>query len=312
MSDIPVLVIGFNRPQFMQNLLDNLKDNGIKKLYVALDGPRNDNDIVHCRKTYEIVQSQNENFEIYILSRTYNLGCCLGVISALDWFFSVNDFGVIIEDDCLPDPEFYEIVSTKIKDWAGKSSTNLELLTAHNPFEFNFENKVTRSVLIHGWATDSNVWRKVRKDFFKLTLPSWKNSTNERRPISSAFYWWANSTRAKLGLIDTWDGIFADNSWRQGVSTIMPDRNLVRNLGYGPSGTHTKNITDSNLVKLPLKLLQNYPLDYLLDRYYFKIKKNHIVKSVLRVVLDIIKFPKAQLHEKRLIQDISDRLIELP
>jgi hypothetical protein len=106
--------------------------------------------------------------------------------------------------------------------------------------------------------------------------------------------------------------MFADNSWRQGVSTVMPHRNLVRNLGYGPSGTHTKNIADSNLVKIPLELLQNYPLDYLLDRYYFKIKKSHVVKSVLRVVLDLIKFPKAPMHEKRLIQDISDRLIELP
>jgi len=312
MRDIPVLVIGFNRPQLMQNLLDNIKVNGFKKLYVALDGPRNENDIVDCRKTYEIVQSQKENFDISLLSRTYNLGCCLGVISALDWFYGLNDFGIIIEDDCLPDPEFYEAVSTKIKDWTDSSSKNLELLTAHNPFEFNFQNKITRSVLIHGWATQSNVWRKIRKDFFKLALPSWKNSAGERRPISSAFYWWANSTRAKLGLVDTWDGIFADNSWRQGVSTVVPHRNLVRNLGYGPSGTHTKNIADSNLVKLPLKLLQNYPLNYLLDRYYFKIKTIHIVKSVLRIVLDLIMFPKVPKYEKRLIQDISNRLIELP
>ena len=181
----------------MQNLLDNLKENGFKKLYVALDGPRNENDIVDCRKTYEIVQSQKEYLDISLLSRTYNLGCCLGVISAIDWFFNLNDFGAIIEDDCLPDPEFYETVSTKIKDWAGASSTNLELLTAHNPFEFSFQNRVTRSVLIHGWATHSNVWRKIRKDYFKLTLPSWKNSANERRPVPSAFYWWANSTRAK-------------------------------------------------------------------------------------------------------------------
>lgn len=312
MKDIPVLVIGFNRPELMANLLENLKKNGFIKLYVALDGPRNETDITDCQKTYKIVCSHKENFELSLLSRTYNLGCCLGVISAIDWFFSMNDVGIIIEDDCLPDSEFYEIIANNVEESIDANGKNLEILTAHNPFEFDFNDRVVRSALIHGWATYSFVWNRIRKDFFKLTFPCWKNTANKRRPISSAFYWWANSTRAKLGVIDTWDGIFADNAWRLGVNTIVPYRNLVNNLGFGPSATHTKNVAGSNLVKLPVQTLQSYPLDYLLDRYYFEIKSNHIVKSLLRVVLDLIKLPTSPKYEKRLIQDLSDRCIELP
>ena len=312
MRDIPVLVIGFNRPQLMENLLENLKVNGFKKLYVALDGPRNETDIADCRETYEIVQSQKKFFELSLLSRTYNLGCCLGVISAIDWFFGINEVGIIIEDDCLPDSEFYKIIANNIEESVDAHSKNLEIFTAHNPFEFDFDDRITRSALIHGWATHSFVWTRIRKGFFKLTLPCWKNTANERRPISSAFYWWANSTRAKLGIVDTWDGIFADNAWRHGVNTVIPHRNLVKNLGFGPSATHTKNVVDSNLVKLPLHILQNYPLNYLLDKYYFQIKSHHIVKALARIVLDLIKLPTLQKYEKRLIQDTLDRSIELP
>lgn len=312
MKDIPVLIIGFNRPQLMESLLENLKKNGVKNLYVSLDGPRNELDIADCRKTYEAVRSQQKYFELSLVSRKYNLGCCLGVISAVDWFFSFNDVGIIIEDDCLLDSEFFKIISTNIEESVDAYSKNLKILSAHNPFEFDFDDRVTKSALIHGWATNSLAWERIRKDFFKLTLPCWKNTVNKKRSISAAFYWWANSTRAKLGIVDTWDGIFAENAWRQGINTVIPHRNLVNNLGFGPSATHTKNVADSNLVKLPLHVLQNNTLDYLLDRYYFKIKSTHIVKALVRVVLDLLKIPALPKFEKRLIQDTSDRFIELP
>ena len=46
MKKVPVLVIGFNRPDLLTKLLIRLKELGISDLYVSLDGYRNSKDLL--------------------------------------------------------------------------------------------------------------------------------------------------------------------------------------------------------------------------------------------------------------------------
>lgn len=312
MINTPVLVIGFNRPLLIEKLLIDLKKIGVVNLYVSLDGPRNRDDLSNCAKTYETVKKFKDFFNLNLIQRNENLGCCLGMISAIDWFFAFNEFGVIIEDDCFIDHEFFELIDDEKFEGVFSLNQKMRIFTAHNPFDFKFTNNTSRSTLIHGWATYAEAWNVVRKDYFKINLPSWTNSKKLKRPLSVALYWWANSTRAKLGLVDTWDGIFADNCWRHGIYTILPRRNLVTNLGFGPSATHTKNPEQKNTVSVPKLLLQSQSLDYLLDRYYFQISKRHFFKSVMRVAVDLIRLRKKPRFEQTLRQDASKRTLDFP
>lgn len=309
MLQVPVLVIGFNRPALMDKLLKHLKKIGVTRVYVSLDGPPSDLNTTDCSKTYEIVKSHRNNFNLTVLTRNYNLGCCLGVVAAVDWFFSAVDFGAIIEDDCFVDADFFQIIS----NYASKNQElkkNLGIFTAHNPFNFRFSDSISYTPLIHGWATDSNSWVKIRKNFFRLKLPSVTNDLKVRRTTAAAFYWWANSTRARLGFVDTWDGMFADNSWRAGVKTLIPYKNLVNNLGYGPGATHTTDPGQSHNLDLPLSILESHTVDYLIDKFYFKIQKKHILSSLIRVLLDLAKFPNKPNFESLLQRDLSERVIE--
>ena len=310
MLQVPVLVIGFNRPALVDNLLKHLKKIGVSRVYVSLDGPLSSLNRTDCDKTYEVVKSHRDNFDLTVLTRKYNLGCCLGVIAAIDWFFSVVDFGAIIEDDCFVDPDFFQIIADYASSNNQEPRENLRIFTAHNPFNFRFSECVSHTPLIHGWATGSNSWVKIRKNFFKLKLPSRTNNQKVRRTLAAALYWWANSTRARLGIIDTWDGMFADNSWRAGVKTVIPCKNLVDNLGFGPAATHTKDPSQSHKLDLPLSILESHTVDYLIDKFYFKIQKKHILTSLIRVFLDLAKFPSQPNFESMLQRDLSERVIE--
>ena len=93
---LPVLIVGFNRPDLLQNLLVKLYGLNVNTIYISLDGPRNEADFENCNDCLKVAQSFSTKFNIQIISRSYNLGCNLGVVSALDWFFSQVEFGVVI------------------------------------------------------------------------------------------------------------------------------------------------------------------------------------------------------------------------
>ena len=59
-------------------------------------------------------------------------------------------------------------------------------------------------------------------------------------PISVESKFWTQIYNAlKAGAIDTWDFQMFFSSWRTRGNHVMPGRNLVSNIGYGPTATHT-------------------------------------------------------------------------
>lgn len=78
---------------------------------MAADGPRADHrggegEKVRAVRNY-ILSSIDWNCEVKTLFRDENLGCKRAVSSAIDWFFSHVEEGIILEDDCVPDQSFF-------------------------------------------------------------------------------------------------------------------------------------------------------------------------------------------------------------
>ena len=307
MNNIPVLVIGFNRPQLLSRVLSRLQSLDIKDIYVSLDGPRNLDDNDNCQQCINIVKSFHDVFNLKLIYRSYNLGCTLGVVSALDWFFENVDFGAIIEDDCYPDENLFQFFKEFKINKSRFDSKNIKMVTAHNPFSNSFRDTTSNAILIHGWATWSENWYLIRRNFFKLNFPNMRNIIGEKRTFVESVYWWANSTRARLGIIDTWDGILNDRVWRLGYKTLVPAKNMIENLGFGEHATHTRDPKGSNLVQLPTIDLVDISTDQLLSKYYFKISNRHLITSFIRILLDAIRFEKKNF-EKLLELDNTQRV----
>ncbi len=295
-SDIetPVLVIGFNRPDKIANLLERLHDLGVKNLFVSLDGPRNSEESLICEETLLQVKAFQSQFNLSIVWRDYNLGCNLGVISALDWFFHQNSCGIILEDDCFPEDSMLKILEEKLA-LIGSAQNSIGMITAHNPFTTWASDVSSRYALIQGWASTSEVWFQVRRDYFKLTFPLLSARKRLKRSLAESIYWWANSNRARLGGVDTWDGIFADRMWRLGYQTLVPERNLIFNFGFDERATHTKNPEGSIHVFIEEK--DKIDFDELMKSIYFKIRPKHIFTAPLKVLVDAVKFKRRNFEE---------------
>jgi hypothetical protein len=307
MERIPVLLIGFNRPEHIRTAMLKLIELGVKNLYISLDGPRGPSDKANCINTFKQVEKLKDNFNSKVVYRQSNLGCCLAVVAALDWFYSQVDFGVILEDDCIPEKgvfEFFQDFQSKSRVYDG---LRILIASAHNPLGSLPENLPTKHVFIHGWATAARTWQTIRKDFFAIALPSKKNRLGGERSSAEAVYWWANATRARLGKVDTWDGIFYDRVWKLGIKTLLPRDNLIKNIGYGNNSTHT--VTERALsLKIPNNMLLTGNIDQYLKKHYFGIRYYHLFKPFFRVFLDLIQVRKKIDFELKLTHDRIERI----
>ena len=99
-----VLIIAFIRKKNVIQLLECCARNGVTKVYLAVDGPRNNeeikiqNSLIAEAKAFSL----SRKIDLKLWHRSDNLGVAVGVISAIDWFFKYENKGVILEDDLEP------------------------------------------------------------------------------------------------------------------------------------------------------------------------------------------------------------------
>ena len=115
--EVPVLLLTFNRPDLVEKqlvLLSQIKPN---YLFVFSDGPRqgSNSDFEKVSSCREILNNINWECKIFKKFENKNLGCGKGVSSAISWFFSNIEEGIIIEDDCLLAESFFEFAKKHVR-----------------------------------------------------------------------------------------------------------------------------------------------------------------------------------------------------
>ena len=104
-----VLFLVFNRPDTTTQCVEKIRKAKPPRLYIAGDGPREGftDDKEKVAKVHEIVSKIDWPCEVKKLFRTKNLGCKKSVSEAITWFFEYEEQGIILEDDCLPNLNFF-------------------------------------------------------------------------------------------------------------------------------------------------------------------------------------------------------------
>ena len=249
--EVPILILGYNRPDLMAGLLDHLREIRPLNVYVALDGPRyqKPGDFEKCSATRNIVASQIDwPCHVEFKASPVNLGCKLGVSSGISWFFSRVEEGIIMEDDCRPTPEFYTFCAAMLAKYRNTAQVmmiggaNFQLGKVRGDASYYFS-KFTH---IWGWATWRRSWALydlnmsgldtfLESEDFAQICPH-EDERNFWRPIFTA---------VRDGKIDTWDYQLTYSAWKANRLSIIPNVNLVTNVGFRSDGTHVTDPTSA-------------------------------------------------------------------
>jgi hypothetical protein len=242
----PVLVMTFNRPDTTAAVMAEIAKAKPPKIFLFSDGARPDrpDEAELVAETRRVMgQAVTWGAEVYTRYNETNQGLFAGVSGAIDWFFSEVPEGIILEDDCVPHPDFFpycdELLERYREDervWCVSGDNSLELpITGEASYGF------IRDPLIWGWATWARAWQHFDRDF---------NYWREVRgtPREKQLYPDRVERRYRRGVFDRYGkGIDAwAFKWKMTVHyhdglAIVPRVNLVSNIGWNrPDATHTK------------------------------------------------------------------------
>ena len=294
----PVLFLVFNRLDTTKQVFAAIRKAKPPRLYIAADGARSgkcdEREKVQAVREY-ITSNSDWNCEVKTLFRDENLGCKIAVSSAITWFFENEEMGIILEDDCVPSQSFFWFCQELLKKYKGDirvgqiSGNNFQkgIKRGNADYYFSMYNH------IWGWASWANRWKN-----YDVSLNSIDNSAfienifSDKKTIR---YWKQTFEAMKQQKINTWDYQWTFTIWKNKQLTILPNINLIENIGFGLDATHTTGESklanlkayEIALVNHPDRIEQNSEADDFTSKLMFN--KKSIVDRIINKIKMFMK-----------------------
>lgn len=299
--EIPVLFTVFNRPDCTQRVFEAIRKAAPLRLFISCDGPRpnHPHDAALVSQVREIVSHVDWECKVATRFLNENLGCRKAMSSAISWFFSEVEEGIILEDDCLPDLSFFPYCRELLERYRDDerimniSGVNSLVSSAKINDSYYFSGYAH----IWGWASWRRAWQKYSPDmpdyldFIKsgAIADCFPNSAEQKR--------WKeilDKVFNKEPGFDTWDAQWSYTLFINNALSITPRNNLIENIGCTPGALHTVGNPFANMpafqAEFPLQhpkfIVKNLQLDRLTFKYDYA---NPLIRRILRKIARMLK-----------------------
>jgi hypothetical protein len=245
-TQTPVAFLIFNRPGCTAQVFAAIRAARPPVLLVVADGPRPDRlgEAERCAATRRIVD-EGVDWPCTV-QRNYseaNLGCRRRVSSGITWVFEQVEEAIILEDDCLPDPTFFPFCEQMLVRYREEERVWMISGCNFQPSGIRLESSYYFSHCIHiwGWAT----WRRAWQVHYDVAMATWPTSERGEwlrellRDEEQAAVWKDIFNEAYHQQIDTWDFAWMYACMCAGGLSILPQVNLISNIGFRSDATHT-------------------------------------------------------------------------
>lgn len=235
-------------------------------MWVIADGPRpaHPEDQEKVRDVRNIIETGVDwPCKVRTVYAEKNLGCGLRISSGLDEVFADEEESIIIEDDCLPELTFFRFCDELLQyhrdneQIAAVSGDNFQKGAVRTSNSYYY----SRYPHCWGWATWRRAWKSY--DHSMREWPSANSSGWLKTVIQDPReqrYWTSAFDRTYRDKIDTWDYRWTLACWRMERLTVLPNTNLVANIGFAGEGTHTRGSHPSaNLQTFPMCFPLKHP-----------------------------------------------------
>lgn len=262
----PVCLIIFNRLDITEKVFEAIRQAKPPKLLVIADGPRADRkgEAEQCAATRAIINRVDWDCEVLKNYSDINLGGRKRISSGLNWVFNLVEEAIILEDDCLPDPTFFRFCEELLERYRNDerimliSGDNLQFGRKRTEYSYYF----SRYAHIWGWASWRRAWKHYDDQMSlwpEIQKTGWLEDLLENEQLIEYWSYYFQGTYSEQ-ITYGWDCRFLFACWVQNGLSILPNVNLISNIGFGPDASHTKD-SESVLANIPVKAIQ-FPLQH--------------------------------------------------
>lgn len=299
--DVPVLLIFFCRPGPFSQTFAAVKKACPSKLFLYQDGPREGRPddakgIAECRAIAEDIDWECEVHKFY---QGKNVGCDPSEYVAQKWAFEYVDRCIILEDDDVADQSFFPFCKELLERY--KDDERIGMICGMNH--------------LGRWSPEGNSY------FFSDTGPIWGWATWKRIVDSwEPGYDALNNTHVvdllcanhkSIGLSEHlecmrahktdgrafYETILGLSRFTQHRLCIIPEKNLIRNLGNLTEATHPTTNKDSWIYRVPLIPI-TFPLrhpKYVMDDVDYSLKVHLKMEGNPNIFRRLLRYGKRML-----------------
>jgi hypothetical protein len=250
--DTAVVYLAYNRPRHVKKTFPAIRRAKPKVLFLVADGPKTDSetDFQNCSEVRRLIQNIDWPCEVFRNYADSNMGLKKRVSSGLSWVFNHVNEAIILEDDCLPHPDFFQFCAELLKRY--ESDKRIWTITGDN-----FQNGKRRGKASYyfskyphcwGWATWARAWKNYQEDI--PFWPEWRDSGEWRDRHcrrEEERHWRGVFDKVYAGKVNSWSFPWIATVWQQNGLTATPNVNLVSNIGFGNDGTHCLDVNASEI-----------------------------------------------------------------
>jgi hypothetical protein len=215
------------------------------RIWLVADGPKQAMEAEQClaarREAEKAVDWPCEIRQVYA---DRNLGLKERIETGLNAVFAQEEQALILEEDCHPTPDFFPFCEAMLEKYrreprVGAVSGNCflpktEILSTDYYF--------SRYLHIWGWATWARAWNAYDRKNWSWPPAGFRQLFPDADPKEKK-YWNRIFRRVASGQFSTWDYPWISCFWMKGWVSITPAQNLVRNAGFGPEATNTRDVS---------------------------------------------------------------------
>lgn len=277
----PVIFLIYRRPDLTAKVFDAIKKAKPTQLLVVADGPKSQNETFLCQKARAVTEQIDWNCEIQRNYSEVNMGSRRRVRSGLDWAFSQVNEAIILEDDCLPHHSFFRYCQELLNYYRDDeriwciSGNNFQDSQKRGGGSYYFSNYCH----CWGWATWRRAWQQYDDNL--SNWPIFKKGRYLESILDSELeiQYWQEIFERLYNSPDppNWDYGWTFTCWQNSGLTVLPNINLVSNLGFRSDATNT-TITSKNAelptgdigeIKHPGFIIRDHVADQYTFEYHF-------------------------------------------
>jgi hypothetical protein len=284
-NEVPILLIGFNRPDFLKKRILELLSMQVQHLYISIDGGAN----AKSGEMKDVLNWAENKLKSYktlnIIENRNNLGLVNHITSATTKVLEKHPYIIVVEDDIRMSPNFFLNMlcgfnlqqNNNLKGLVGGFS----MLNLSNFSLFRNKWRTSPYSVIWGWGCSRLIWKDysniINKDTIKKKLANsetWKNLSDFQKQV-----WLGRFGKVAINPKYTWDIQLQFLSFINDFENIYPISTLTLNEGYSdPRSTNNKNAKpawmsskspDSRKIQNELAIQTNRGIINLLDSNLF-------------------------------------------
>lgn len=243
----PVVLFAYARPDHLQQTLAALaaaEGASDTTLWIFSDGPKNaaaEDKVAAVRAVLAEPDWQRGFAKVELVLADKNKGLARSIIEGVSHVLTQHEEVIVLEDDLLVAPDFLRFMNNALERHA--QTAEVGSVTGYCPLPqpptgYAHDVYAVPRSCSHSWATWRDRWETV--DWTgRGAVRLWQDNVLRKRFMATGSDKLDRLSRQLEGRIDSWSIMF--NLWHilNDRVALYPVRNLVQNIGFDGSGTHT-------------------------------------------------------------------------